>query len=254
MQQVVVQQFDRLERRMIALHLALSEAMRNSDNLPADLKRHAVKTLFRGYLRVLQIGILLAPTIAKKSYVRWYGIAFVNYLIDQPEDKETKRITRVVVGLFEAVIRVATEDIASVKLGEVFKVFSLSEELEGFTHVTNFACLVRAKPKDWLNAASEAISRTGRNTFYLAVMLNIAFAQFSDEVNTTSEREQLKRLIAIIKAKRDLNKQHPGSKDVTQFLNQLERKNFFEQKAQTKQHLLSDQDDPQKAENSDDSA
>jgi hypothetical protein len=58
-------------------------------------------------------------------------------------------------------------------------------------------------------------------------MLEMAFTQFNDEVNTTSERESLKRLIAVIAAKRGLKKQNPGTKDVEQFVGRLEKSDFF---------------------------
>lgn len=201
--------------------------MRCSDNLPGDLKLQAVKIILSAYFRVLQVGILLSSSIAEKPVVQWYNLHFVNQIKDTETDKE-KRVLNVVVSLPAAIMRKGTEEFGSKKLGEVFKLLGNSTELHGFVRVLNFACLIRSKPKDWFKAASHAIASTGRNEFYLATMLSVAFKQFNEEVNTTSEREEIKRLIAVIKAKRDLGKQNPGSKDINDFTKRLDKINFFE--------------------------
>ena len=227
-QHVVVQQFDQMERQLTALHNAACEVMRCSDNLPGELKLRAVKVVLGAYFRVLQIGILLSSSIAERPMVQWHNLHFINQINDKETDKQ-KRVLNVVVNLPRAVVMKAVDEFGSKKLGEVFKALSSSSDLRGFFRVLNFSCLIRAKPKDWFKSATHVIADTKRSEFYLATLLNSAFRQFSEEINTSSEKEQIKRLIAVIKAKRDLGKQNPGAKDIDYFTRELDQKHFFEQ-------------------------
>jgi SIR2-like domain len=225
-QRLVVQNFNRLERRFLTLHVALTEAMRNSDSLSADLKCRAVVYALKGYLRMLQVGLVLAPAIASKSFFRWHGLTFFNNLNDMEKD-ETKRASNVMVNLIPAICHKAAEEIGSKKLGEVFKLLGTSHEMTGFIRLLNFSCLIRSKPKDWISRASEIVAATDRNTFYLRSMLSVAVNQFHEEVNTTNERQELKKLVAVIRMRRDRKKQNPGEKDIKQFLEQMEKQNVF---------------------------
>jgi hypothetical protein len=225
-QNLIVEDFSRLERRLVILHFALIEALLDSDNLPAEVKRRATLSVLRGYLRILQIGLILSPVLAKRKYFYWHGLVFINK-IEGRDRSEGAKAALVMLGLVPGVSAKAADAIGSRKLGEVFKLLARDGDLSGFISLLNFSSLVRSKPKDWLSAATEVVAQTDRNTFYLRMMLDAAFRQFRDEVNTTSKRSELKKLVAIVKMKRDLKKQRPGEKDIQQFLERMDAKNMF---------------------------
>jgi hypothetical protein len=135
---------------------------------------------------------------------------------------------KVMLALVPAVTQKAADEIASRKLGEVFKLLAKSSDMLGFMSLLNFACLIRSKPRGWMNHASEIIASTDRNSFYLRAMLMFADDQFHDEVNTTSEREELKRLIAVIRMRRDLGKLNPGEKAIQQMVDHMDKQKLFE--------------------------
>jgi len=81
--------------------------------------------------------------------------------------------------------------------------------------------------------ASDMVATTGRNTLYLRQMLSLAVNQFDDEVNTTNEREELKKLIVVIKMRRELKKLNPGNKLIQKFLGRMEEHNMFDAKDAT---------------------
>jgi len=228
-QKVVVQDFNRLERRLIGLHIALQGAMRNSDNLPADLKRRMVMLTLKSYLRILQVGLVLAPAISKQRSFRWHGINFLNNLNDQETD-QSKRAQKVMVCLIPAISERMAQEIGSRKLGEVFKLLAKSADVTGFLRLLTFVCLIRSKPRGWMAQASDVIATTDRNAFYLHSMLALADNQFHDEVNTTAEREELKRLIAVIRMRRELKKINPGEKDIQQVVDRMDQQHLFETK------------------------
>jgi hypothetical protein len=160
----------------------------------------------------------------------WHGLLFINNLND-PEVDERKRTTSVMFGLIKAVYERTAADMGSRKLGEVFKLLASSSNIDGYMRVLVFACLLRGKPKGWFTSASEMVANTNRKKFYLRVFLTLAFDEFYDEVNTNAEREDLKRLIAVIRIKRDLHKDNPGEKDIQRIIARLEKQDVFEPKS-----------------------
>ena len=60
----------------------------------------------------------------------------------------------------------------------------------------------------------------------------MAFREFNEEVNTAQEREELKKLIAMIRIKRDLKKDNPGQRMITSVIERLEKQDYFEKQAQ----------------------
>lgn len=226
-QQLIVQDFTRLEQRLVALHFALVDTLLDSDNLPAETKRRAVVSALRGYLRILQIGLLLSPVLARRKIFHWHGLTFINN-IKENNNSDPIKAASIMLALVPAVSGKAAEQIGSKKLGEVFKLLAREGDLSGFLRLANFSSLIRSKAKDWLSHASDIVAQTDRNTFYLRMMLSTAFAQYRDEVNTTNEREELKKLVAIVKMRRDLKKQRPGERDIQQFLARMEKQNLLD--------------------------
>jgi hypothetical protein len=225
-QALIVQEFDRLERRLFTYHTALSEALSNSDNLSGAVKKEAVFTALRASFRVLQIGVVFSAAIAERPFFSWYGLTFINQMNDVESDKN-KRATAVMFGLIRGVYERNSEELGSRKLGEVFKVLAESKDIGGFMQLLVFCCLIRTKPRGWFVSAREMIARMNRNEFYLRVFLDVAFEEFRNEVNTNAEREELKKIVAVIRIKRDLRKDNPGTKDLQKVLTQLEEKKAF---------------------------
>jgi len=225
-QKMVVQKFDRLERRLVTLHAALIEALGNSDSLDGALKTRATMTVLRMYLRFYQVGMILSPALVTKRYFFWHGLLFLNAMsMDNVE--EDRKVSLIMTGISRAVMDKAADKIGSRKLGEVFKVLARNKDVGGFIAQLNFACLLRAKPKDWLKAAMGVVANTGAREYYLRVMLVAAFEQFNNEVNTGNDREQLKSLIAAIQIKRKLKKDHPGSDTLAKVVTRLEKQDYF---------------------------
>jgi hypothetical protein len=162
-------------------------------------------------------------------YFFWHGLIFENLLGFGDEKDEQKKIWMIWEGVLVGAASKAADEIGMRKLGEVFKLFSNDADFGGYMRILNFICLIRAKPKDWGSATTDAIAETDRKAFYLQSMLFGAFRQFNEEVNTGGEREELKKVITKIRLKRDLKKDRPGPKDMARALEQLEQSHYFEQ-------------------------
>jgi hypothetical protein len=193
-QVVIVQKYDQLERRLVALHGALVEALRNSDNLNGEIKRQAVLTALKAYFRIYKIGLIFAPAIAEKAFYFWHGILFSfedKAHLESLGDKNRKLWT-VMNGVRISVTNKIAEQMGSKKLGEVFNLFARDKQIAGYLRVLNFSCLIRAKPNGWMSAVQETIANTDRKEFFLRSMLSLSVAQFRDEINTVNERADLK--------------------------------------------------------------
>jgi hypothetical protein len=227
-QTVVIQNYDRLERRLLRLQYALVEALKNSDALPGDLKKRAVIAALRAYFRMYQVGLVFASEIASRPYFVWHGFVFVNKVQFGGETNEKKRTLIVASAVHSSIIRKIAEEMGSKKFGEVFKLLAKEEGGGGYLGLMNFACLLRSKSKSWHGAASVGISKMDRKALELRVMLNIAFEQLNNQVNTGGEREELKKIIATIRIKRDLRKDNPGKQHLSRVVIELEKRDYFE--------------------------
>jgi hypothetical protein len=171
---------------------------------------------------------VFAPEIAKRPYFIWHGFVFVNKVQFGGETDEKKRTLLVASGAHASIIRKTAEEMGSKKLGEVFKLLAREEGGGGYLGLMNFACLLRSKAKGWDGAASVGISKMDRKSLDLRTMLNVALEQLNNQVNTGGEREELKKIIATIRIKRDLKKDNPGKRDLSRVVIELEKKDYFE--------------------------
>jgi hypothetical protein len=158
----------------------------------------------------------------------WNGLLFLNEhrTVKGEQDNELVQTVKVMVSMAKAVTDVAVEVIASRKLGEVFKALT-AEELTGLRRLLNYACILRSKPRKWDETSEGVIINTDRKSFYMGQMLISTLDQFEKNVNSGLDRDKLKKLVALIRAKRELKKDHPGSKMVGRVLRRLEAGNSF---------------------------
>ena len=98
---------------------------------------------------------------------------------------------------------------------------------DGFKKLLVFVLLIRSKPRNWLKSVQDIIGSTERKSIYMRFMLAAALKQFHQEVNTVNERENLKALVATIRARRDLKKNSVGARIVGRVQRRLENAQYF---------------------------
>jgi hypothetical protein len=126
-----------------------------------------------------------------------------------------------------AVVKMATAEVGTRKLGEVFRVLVNDYKEGDFKRLLAFSGAMHGKSRSWHDTAKEIIEGTDHRSFYLRNMLEITLDHFREEVNTIGDRAHLKRLVALIRAKRDLRKRNPTNAIVADVLSQLEKKDYF---------------------------
>lgn len=78
------------------------------------------------------------------------------------------------------------------------------------------------------------IERTDKNSYYLLCMLNSLMTNFESEISLAKDKDKIKKLVALIQAKRSWKKQNPGARAIDRALGEMEKQNFFSKKDETK--------------------
>ena len=231
-QTIVLRNFDDSERRLVALHLALLASLRNSDNVDGDLKANSIKLAYEGYLLEYQIALIHSPIIAKYPIFVWNGIVFVNNGLlrpgrSLPHEQDGLLVVQIMIQMASAFGDLVINTMATRKLGKVFHKLHSDDELGSFLVYLNFRCILQSKALGWSDIAEKVIQNTGRKSFYLLRMLTGALKQYKEAVNTAGELQSLKRIVAVIRIKRDVSATQPGARLIKGAISQLENKNVF---------------------------
>ena len=228
-QQVTFEKFTQLEHALFVESHVLGEALKNADDVDGGLKLRAWKSILTATLIVLQVGTMFAPALARRKRFSWGGVTFLDFdkAAEGLEGKPEEAFASVVTALATAAASKTAQDYGSIKLGPVFRSTSKLDELSGFFEVVNFTCIITARGRGWIEAAVQVIERADKSSYYLSELLHQMMRTLKFEIMPGRDREGLKRLVAQVRAKRDFNKQAPGSKAVSKMLSFLEKDNFF---------------------------
>ena len=212
----------------------LGDALKACHGVKGDLKKRALMAFLKTQLMSLQIGAILAPEIAKHEWVSWGGILFLGFRAAVASERDEKVAAYRIIGYLPGSVAAKVgEEIGSRRLGDVVKAITPELEPEGFLSVLAVACLCASKPANWETAVAERITKIGRKSFYLSRMLALLIREFKVGVNTQADREGIKRLIALVQAKRSRKKVAPGAKLVDRILKTLEDKGTFAEQDET---------------------
>jgi hypothetical protein len=229
-QLVTIRTFEGVERDLKSYLYSLISALKSSDSLDGALKKRSVEAALQGFYCIYQAGLIYSPLIAQHRAYIWNGFAFINAMRFEEKGIEDtdKRTFMVMLVMARAVAEEAVRIAGSRKLGEVYKVLAGSDRGADFRWYLNYVCVLRSKPRLWSETAKDIIAKTDRKSFYMRSMLLSTVKQFLEEVNTGRDREELKRVVATIRVKRELGNKNPASGVVNRALAQLEKKNYFD--------------------------
>lgn len=228
-QEVTFQRFTELENALFAQSSMLGDALKNADDIDGQLKIAAWRAVAQVALVVFQVGTMFAPALSKRKRFRWGGIEFVDFhkAADGHDENSKDAIVSVIRSLVDSIATQRAQDFGTAKLSRLFREFSRQSECSGFLEVLTFTCIATARGGDWFDASKHIIERTDKNAYYLSEMLEKLLYLLEYEVMSGHDRDNMKRLVALIQAKRNLGKQHPGEKAVSKILGKLESSDYF---------------------------
>lgn len=229
-QQVVLNKFTDLEHSLFNVATLLSDGLRNSDDVAGSVKLAALDAILRSELAAFQVGTMFADRLATRSAFRWGGVLFTNFdkAYGAADPNSAEAIVAVILTLSHSVANKISEQIGTFKLAAVFRSKAASVTSTGFVEVLLFACILEAKGNEWHETLAMLIRKTEKNAYYLHLMLNILMWHLSYGIMQSKDVDAMKRLVALIHAKRGHNKMDPGAKLVTRMLDTLESQNTFD--------------------------
>ncbi len=229
LQSTIIMDFKEREKSVTLSRSVLMTAINNAVDVEGSLKVNAIQAIVEASKIVVRIGFIFSPLIAEQKRFTWNEMNFVNRIRYDPdiEFDAQHRAGLVASVIPTSIVNQSTEVLGSKKLAEVFVYMSQNLLLSGFEQYINFAMILRSKPKNWGDVAHAILSKTEKRSLFLRFMLDTSMRQYRQEVNTNSERLILMKIVAYIKAKRDLNKTDPGAKAVSTVLTRLREAGYF---------------------------
>jgi predicted MPP superfamily phosphohydrolase len=232
-QQVIFHDFSELEYSIFAVSNILSDALKNSDDIPAALKLSAYDGLLRCERVAFQVGTMFAKELSTQRFFAWGGALFVDFNKNTNDHSPSEVIGRVVRNLAGAVSTKLANDIATNNLAGVFRARAASSNNTNLLDLINFHCIINARGKGWADTAQSVIERTGKNAYYLHELLTALMVMLKRDALQPRDSDAAKRLVALIQTKRGRNKMLPGAKAVTRTLRYMEKDNQFSDKSDT---------------------
>jgi hypothetical protein len=228
-QEIFLNEYEAQEERLGGYVDALIEVLRNSEPLDGSEKKRAMAAIIAVYFVVYRAGLSLAKNIAVNRFSFWNGALFINDYTASPDDLDAvrRRTISVMASMARVATRRAIEVIGTKRLGQVFVALSKDRFSPGFHALFLFQGLIRTKPKGWIEATESIVRSTNRNNIYMIDFLRAVIQEFREQVNTVSERAALKRIVAIVRARRDLGHESPGERVIAAVLAQLEKADAF---------------------------
>ena len=219
------------ERKMTNYAHALIAALKNSDAIEGSLKIKGVNAILCSDFVVYRVGLAMSREISTSRFCFWNGVLFIN---EKPtdssaeEDVVRRRTLSLIIEMPRAVASASVARFATRKLNEVFLIaIKNCESTNMLSILTLYAAIIRTKPNNWEETAERVLRGVGNTALYLYHMIIITMNEFHEELNTVRDRALLKRLIGIMKAKRDLGEDKPGAKLIANVLKQLDERDAF---------------------------
>ena len=235
-QKVSIIKFITSEKSVASIAWSLQTALESAKNATAAAKKAAAIEVIRSHTLAYEVASVFVPLIAEKKYVSWNGFTYINLIEDKdvkstdPDKSKEAMKNLVALSLPFSVADSVANVFGNRKLGQVFLALIDNENIS--TKVKKFflfSLIIRSKPGGWLSKAKGIISGMSREDIYLKHILTISINQFKHEINTESERLELKELIAAIRLRRDINLKIPSATEIKRAIGKLDAKGYWEE-------------------------
>lgn len=228
-QQVTFQRFTQLENVVFRESQMLVDALKNADDVSGAVKVAAWRMVLQVTLIIVQVGTMLAPALAERDVFRWGGMTFLDFnkATERFEQNSPEAFIAILIALVDAAAYKVAVEAGSLKLAPIFRAVCDEANPQGFIELANFACICAGRGRGWADTLTAMIQRTGKNAFYLRAMLEVLVRTLREEILQGKERDAVKRLVALIQAKRNWGREAPEAKTVTKMVKRLEEISYF---------------------------
>jgi len=228
-QEVSFSKFNEMEIALFTTNSILVDALNNSEDVNGAIKLRALEAVLSSEMVIFQIGTMLASVLTRRPFYRWGGLAFIDFnkAVRNLDPDSAEAVTQIVCSLSRVVAERIADLIGSSRLSAVFSARKFGDGVS-FKDVMTFHCLLASRGSNWAETLREMIEKTDRHAFYLSLMLRALMNRLDHEISQSKDRDAMKRLVAVIQAKRSFGKQAPGHKAVSNILGRLEKRGDFD--------------------------
>ena len=231
-QNVVFERFERIEKKLVKIHLELAKALKNADSLDGDIKIRVASSVLKAHKIVYQVAFMLAPGFLKVRYYYWFGILFHNRMSFDDDVSDEAKLGHMLVAVLNGGIARAADVLGVRKLGSVFVELEKQKSVLGFERAASFSIIVRAKQQGWDGYAKTMIDGMRFDAFYLKSFLKSLQDEYFEGICTSEERIALERLIATVHLKRSSRKEKIKEIDIDRARHLLTVNHQFERKTE----------------------
>ena len=172
---------------------AAARILRNSHHASADLKKQLLHQILRGWHRVLQLAVILAPVVVREGSVVFQRVGFVvsKDFLKRPEDE---KINIVMSTLPITISRIFSHDLASLKNTPLYSDFLKTSDDDLKKYLV--ACqIIFNKPQNWRSVMEDYINSLHKNSYFLYAVLLRLRSEYKYGFNSDSKNVELKQLI-----------------------------------------------------------
>ena len=187
---------------------AASRALRNSDYVEAEVKSDLLAEIMRGWVKELQVLVMLSPVIARQRFAIYDQIKF--FLGAGFEDFEGEELWHNLLGSIPStVVSEFDKDIASQRLTPLFHSI-LKEGESGPAEFILTGVIIKCRPEKWEELVFEYIRGIPKNSFYLLKVYELLYHEYKYGFLDKKSREQVFEAISMAIAKHETGAKNPN--------------------------------------------
>jgi hypothetical protein len=188
---------------------SVSRALRNSDFVNPDLKKHTLSEIMRSWEQVSKVLIAITPILADQGEATFEGQSFA-LLGDFGANRE-ERINTILNAVPNNVVRYFKDELFSNKIGSLLY-HQIANEQNDLKKLELILLLIYERPRNWKNEVQKYISGLDKNSFYLFKTLKALNHEYSYSYASIETLQEIGILIKVCVAKHQYGVSNPTSK------------------------------------------
>jgi hypothetical protein len=188
---------------------SVSRALRNSDFVHPEVKKHALSEITRSWEQVSKVLIALTPILADQGQAAFEGQTF-SLSGDFGATREEK-INGILNAVPNNIVRFFKDDLFSNKLGSLIY-HQISIEQNELKRLELILLLIYERPKNWKNEVQRYISGLNKNSFYLFKTFRALNNEYIYSYASPDTLKEIAILIKVCIAKHQFGDSNPSSK------------------------------------------
>lgn len=192
--------------------VAASTALRNSDHAAGEAKRDLYDKILESWTRLVQLGVMIAPILAKHDNVHIEGIRFILDKGAQRELPEDTKFWNIMMALPESVARAYDKDIGSRRMAPLFSRYMLSSDASEMVKLLSAFLIISSRPAGWRENVEKYILGLDRHSVYMLAVLSALLRQLRYGFHSREDKRHLIDLVGVAVARHETGSKKPNQR------------------------------------------